>query len=86
MGGAGPRGRPGHRVAVVDGRPAAQAGQTDLVLGSRLLDEGKLAEGLAYLVRSGRKDPHNRLVGPRLLSALSSHSFLQPTAASLQRE
>lgn len=62
---------------------AAQASQTDLVLGSRLLDEGKLAEGIAYLVRAGRKDTANPLVAPRLLSALSTRTFLLPDAAPL---
>ena len=62
---------------------AAQASRTDLVLGSRLLDEGKLEEGLAYLVRSGRKDPHNRLIAPRLLTALTSRNFMLPVGAPL---
>ena len=64
-------------------RAAAQAGHTDLVLGSRLLDEGKLAEGIGYLVRAGRKDPLNDLVASRLLSTLSARSYLLPTAAPL---
>jgi WD40 repeat protein len=64
-------------------RAAAQAGHTDMVLGSRLLDEGKLVEGMTYLVRAGRKDPANDLVAPRLLSLLSSRSFLLPAAAPL---
>ena len=62
---------------------AAQASQTDFVLGSRLLDEGKLSEGLAYMVRAGRKDPANRLIAPRLLSALTSRNFILPTGTPL---
>jgi WD40 repeat protein len=57
---------------------AAQASETDFVLGSRLLDEGKLPEGLAYMARAGRKDPLNELVAPRLLSTLSLHNFALP--------
>jgi WD40 repeat protein len=59
------------------------ATQTDLVLASRLLDEGRLADGLAHLVRAGRKNPHNELVAPRLLSALTSHNFSFPLGAPL---
>ena len=62
---------------------ARQASQVDVILASRLLDEDKLTEGLAYLVRAGRKDSTNPLVAPRLLSALSAHRFLWPTAAPL---
>jgi WD40 repeat protein len=64
-------------------RSAEQGGHTDLVLGSRLLDEGKLSEGLAYLVRAGRKNPANDLVGPRLLSTLSQRSYVLPVGAPL---
>lgn len=65
-------------------RSASQASQTDLVLGSRLLDEGKLSEGLAYLVRAGRKDPTNRLIAPRLLTALTSRNFMLPVGVPLE--
>jgi|GEM_PF-1659091 len=58
---------------------AAQASQTDLVLGSRWLDDGKLVEGLAYLVRAGRRDRENPLVAPRLLAAMAARRFLLPT-------
>jgi WD40 repeat protein len=62
---------------------AAQASQTDFVLGSRLLDEEKVSEGLAYMVRAGRKDPMNRLIAPRLVSALASRNFVLPDRAAL---
>ncbi|MDO8539602.1 MAG: hypothetical protein Q7S40_04115 [Opitutaceae bacterium] len=57
-----------------------RASHTDFVLGSRLLDEGKLTEGLAYLVRAGRKDPHNPIVAPRLLATLAAENFCLPNA------
>jgi WD40 repeat protein len=62
---------------------AAQASQTDYALGSRLLDDGRLSEGLAYLVRAGRKDPTNPLIAPRLLSVLTSHNFALPVGSPL---
>lgn len=64
-------------------RAVQQSGHTDLVLGSRLLDEGKVSEGLAYLVRAARKDPLNELIAPRLLSTLSARSYLFPVGSPL---
>ena len=57
---------------------AAEASRTDFIFGSRLLDENKTPEGLAYLVRAARSDPTNPTIGPRLVSALASRSFAQP--------
>ena len=51
------------------------ASRTDLVYGSHLLEEGKVPDGLAYLVRAARNDPENRLIASRLLSSLASHNF-----------
>ncbi len=65
-------------------RAAADASRTDLILGSRLLDEGKLSEGLAYLVRAGRKDPTNPFVAPRLLTTLAANNFSLPVAPPLR--
>ena len=62
---------------------AAQSSQTDLAFGSRLLDEQKLGEGLAYLVRAGTKDRANPLIAPRLLTALNARNFALPTGAPL---
>ncbi len=62
---------------------AQQAGRSDMLLGSRFLDEGKLGEGLVYLVGAGRKDPGNGLVAPRLLAALTAHNFSLPVGAPL---
>ena len=65
-------------------RAAADASRTDFILGSRLLDEGKLSEGLAYLVRAGRKDPENQVIAPRLLTTLAANNFSLPVAAPLR--
>ena len=56
---------------------AAQSSRTDFILGSRLLDESKTSEGLAYLVRAANSDPMNHVVGPRLISALAYRSFAE---------
>jgi len=55
-----------------------QAAHTDFVLGSRLLDEGKFSDGMAYLVRAGRKDPSSHVIGPRILSSLAARNFALP--------
>jgi WD40 repeat protein len=60
-----------------------QAGRADFTLGSRLLDEGKLADGLAYLVSAGRKDPANPLIAPRILTSLTAHNFTLPVGSPL---
>ena len=60
-----------------------RASQQDLVLASRLLDEGKIADGLAYLVSAARKDPENPVIAPRLLSTLVSRNFLLPEGQPL---
>jgi WD40 repeat protein len=57
---------------------AARSSRTDLSYGSQLLEQGKAAEGLAYLARAARSDPHNYAVGPRLISALAFRAFALP--------
>ncbi len=63
---------------------AAQASHSDFLLGTRALDEGRVSEGLAYLVRAGRKDPANPVVGPRLLTELAGRTYSLPTHPPLQ--
>jgi WD40 repeat protein len=60
-----------------------QAGRADLLLGARLLDEGKLADGLAYLVSAGRKDPANPIIAPRILTTLVAQNFFLPVGSPL---
>ena len=64
-------------------KAAEHAGRLDLLLGSRMLDEGKLADGLAYLVSAGRKDPANAIIAPRILTALAAHNFSLPVESPL---
>jgi WD40 repeat protein len=64
-------------------RSVTQASQSDFLLGSRALDEGKVAEGLAYLVRAGRKDSGNPIVAPRILTELAARNFFLPATAPL---
>ena len=63
---------------------AAQASRTDFILGSRLLDDGRISEGIAYLVRAGQKDPQNPVVAPRLLTSLAATNFGLPVEPPLQ--
>jgi len=57
--------------------------RTDLAVGSQLLEEGKISEGLAFLVRAARSDPDNHAIGPRLLSALTYRNFILPEGKAL---
>ncbi|MBI4625622.1 MAG: protein kinase, partial [Verrucomicrobia bacterium] len=61
-----------------------RSSRADFSRGSRLLDEGNAAEGLAYLVRAARSDPHNSVITPRLVSALVMRNFLLPDRAPLK--
>jgi WD40 repeat protein len=63
---------------------AAQSSRTDFILGSRLLEESKTPEGLAYLVRAARSDPINEAIGPRLISALANRSFAAPVGTPMK--
>ncbi len=58
--------------------------RTDVGIASRYLDEGKIADGLAYLLRAAQKDPENSTIAPRLASILTSHNFLLPEGAPLK--
>ncbi|MBL9209216.1 MAG: PQQ-binding-like beta-propeller repeat protein [Opitutaceae bacterium] len=64
-------------------RATEHASRGDLLLGSRLLDEGRLSEGLAYLVSAARKDPGNSVLAPRILTTLAGHNFTLPVGTPL---
>ena len=57
-----------------------RAARTALDLANRNLTDGRVADGLAYLVYAARKDPTNSVLGPRIASALASHNFVLPEA------
>ena len=61
-----------------------RAARTALDLANRNLADGKVADGLAYLVYAARKDPQNAALAPRLASALASHNFLLPEGVPLE--
>ncbi len=63
---------------------AAQASRTDFMVGSKLLEEGKTPEGLAYLVRAGRTDPTNHVVATRLMSELAFRNFALPVGEPME--
>lgn len=60
-----------------------RASRNDARIGSQLLDDGRVGDGLAQLIRAGRKDPHNPIIAPRLASALASRQWLLPEATPL---
>jgi WD40 repeat protein len=55
-----------------------RASQSDIQFASQLSGEGKDSDALAYLVRAARRDPHNPVLAPRILSELVNQSFLLP--------
>ena len=57
---------------------AAQSSVTDLIFGSKLLEQGQLSTGLAHLVRAAKTDDTNYSVGTRLISALVARNFAMP--------
>ena len=58
--------------------------RTSIDLAEQFFSQGRVPDGLAYLVRAGRKDPHNALVASRLLSALTSRDFYLPEGPPLR--
>ncbi|MBI5771025.1 MAG: hypothetical protein HZA93_24830 [Verrucomicrobia bacterium] len=52
-----------------------ESSRTDATFANQLLVQGNLSDGIAYLVRAARKDPHNHLLGPRLMSLLAMHNY-----------
>ena len=60
-----------------------RAARTALELANRNLADGRVAEGLAYLVYAARKDPVNPALAPRIASVLTSYHFAIPRAAPL---
>lgn len=61
-----------------------RAARTSLELANRHLADGRVADGLAYLVYAARKDPLNPILAPRLASVLSSHNFILPESAPFE--
>ncbi|MBM3854350.1 MAG: hypothetical protein FJ399_14525, partial [Verrucomicrobia bacterium] len=64
-------------------RAVEHASRVDVLLGSRLLDEGRIADGLAYLVSAARKDPANPVIAPRILTTLAGQNFFLPVGRPL---
>jgi serine/threonine protein kinase/WD40 repeat protein len=62
---------------------AQQSSRTDVTLGSRMIAEGSISEGLAFLVRAAQSDPDNYGIAPRLLSVLANRSFPRPIGKPL---
>ena len=61
-----------------------RAARTALDAANRNLADGRVADGLAYLVYAARKDPANSVLGPRLVSELASHNFILPEGAPFE--
>ncbi len=64
-------------------RAVEKAARVDLATGSRLLEEGKVGDGLAYLVSAARRDQDSGVAATRILTTLASHNFSLPVGAAL---
>jgi serine/threonine protein kinase/WD40 repeat protein len=73
-----------HQAEVARADEVKRAARTALDLANRNLADGRVADGLAYLVYAARKDPLNRTLAPRIASAVTSHNFLLPTGAPFE--
>jgi eukaryotic-like serine/threonine-protein kinase len=73
-----------HQAEVARADEVKRAARTSLELANRNLADGRVADGLAYLVYSARKDPLNPILAPRLASVLTSHNFILPEGAPLE--
>lgn len=62
---------------------AVLASQTNIVLASKLVEQGRTADALAYFVHAAELDPSNSLLAPRIMGALASRSFLLPNRPPL---
>jgi hypothetical protein len=72
------------QAEVAGANEVKRAARTALDLANRNLAEGRVADGLAYLVYASRKDPQNTTLGPRLASALATHNFLLPEESAFE--
>lgn len=62
---------------------SVRASRTARDLSRQFFDQGRVADGLAYLVHAARKDPGNPTIAPQLASAITSHNFLLPVGEPL---
>ncbi|HEX2852938.1 MAG TPA: protein kinase [Opitutaceae bacterium] len=67
-----------HQAEIAREAEVKRAARTALDLANRNLADGRVADGLAYLVYAAKKDPLNPTLGPRLASAMAAQSFLLP--------
>jgi len=64
-----------YRAVQARKQEAVRAAQSDLDLGSQLLEHGDARAAIAHFVRAARTDPSNPVVGTRLISALDRRSW-----------
>jgi hypothetical protein len=63
---------------------AEKSARSDLTTGSRLLDEGKVGDGLAYLVSAASRKEATGVAATRILSTLTSHAFSLPVGPAVR--
>ena len=73
-----------HQAEVARADEVKRAARTSLQLANRDLADGRVADGLAYLVSAARKDPLNPILAPRLASVLASHNFILPEGSPFE--
>jgi serine/threonine protein kinase/WD40 repeat protein len=65
-------------------KTASRAAGTALEQANREFDQGRVSDGLAWLVYAGANDPFHPVIAPRIASVLASHSFLLPDGAPFE--
>jgi len=65
-------------------RTAEKSARADLGTGSRLLDEGKVGDGLAFLVSAASRKEATGVAATRILATLTSHTFSLPIGPALK--
>jgi len=63
------------RAVKARNQEATRSAQSDIDLGSQLLEGGNATAAVAHFVRAARTDPANPVVGTRLISALARRSW-----------
>ncbi|MEO7799911.1 MAG: WD40 repeat domain-containing serine/threonine protein kinase [Opitutaceae bacterium] len=66
----------GQRADQARAEELKRAARTSLLLADRNFADGRVSDGLAWLVYAARKDPLNPILAPRIASLLASHNFI----------
>jgi WD40 repeat protein len=72
-----------HQAEEAKQAESARVSRTARELSRQFFEQGKVGDGLAYLVHAAQKNPANETIAPQLVSALASRNFLWPIHAPI---